>query len=221
MTFYHPILNEPIRFSENRISVLVMEHAEAMRSLLLMLRMQIGGETGPCVFAEKGELRELSKAAVLITDPFSLDWDAKRMLTKIFHAVSEQAEEYADAFRDIINRLNMLACEIGTVLDFDAAFEPLETAEDLIKLLGFHVDTENLSFPEGLIEYMKLQRRFFAKKLFVFYNLKSCLSETELAAFYRTVRYEKLQLLLIEDMQRKRLPEYEAETVLDKDLCIL
>ena len=54
----------------------------------------------------------------------------------------------------------------------------------------------------------------------MFYNLKAVLTADELAALYRMIRYEKLNVLLIEDMPRKRLEQYAKMTIVDEDLCI-
>lgn len=58
------------------------------------------------------------------------------------------------------------------------------------------------------------------KKLFIFYNLKACLSPEELELFYRSVFYEKLNVLLVEDTQRGIKSFCEDTLVVDKDLCI-
>lgn len=220
MTLAYPLLPEPIGFSEDGIRVLVIEHTQQLRGAVLELKEQLGGSKGKFVLAEKEQLLELSKSAVLVTDPFSLELDTKRILTKINQDACRAGAEYAPALQEILARLGQVAAGISTMLDYDVCFEVPETWDELIKVMGFRIDTQALSLPEQVLEFMKLQRLFFGKKLFVFYNLKACLSGQELAAFYRSVQYEKLHVLLLEDTLRKRLPEQEKTVVVDEDLCV-
>lgn len=88
------------------------------------------------------------------------------------------------------------------------------------KLFNFSVDVSNLSCVERLTLYIKLQQRFLKKKLVAVYNLKACLSSDELNLFYQTILYEKLHILLIEDIQRNHPLPIEHTFIIDRDLCI-
>lgn len=220
MTLAYPLLLEPLRFSEHGIQILVIEHPGQLRKAVLDLKEQLGGNKGEFVLAERGEIKELSKLAVLVTDPFSLELDTKRILTKINQEACKAGEGHADAFQDILARLANLAAEISVSVDFDVCFEIPQTWEELVKLMGFRIDAERMSIAEQVLEFMRIQRGLFGKKLFVFYNLKACLSSDELTAFYKTVQYQKLDILLLEDVSRRRVPEYENMTIIDEDLCV-
>ena len=79
----------------------------------------------------------------------------------------------------------------------------------------------SLDLPALLLEWMRLHRAFFGKRLFILYGLKSLLSEDELGSFYRSVFYEKLDLLLIEAWQQLPPRQEEVTTIIDRDLCVL
>lgn len=221
MTIALPLLNEAIRFEENTVNVLVIENIPQLRKLILSFLDQLNGLGGEIVLAENDEILELSKTAVLITDPFSLELDSKRIISKIVQDACIAAEEYAEKLQSIILELNRLAGEMCSSFEYDVSFNELGSFDELVKLMGFHADTENMSFPESLLEYMKLHRKFFGKKLFVFYNLKACLSPEELILFYRSAMYEKLNMLLVEDIQRSSISCFEKTVIVDKDLCII
>ena len=68
---------------------------------------------------------------------------------------------------------------------------------------------------------MRMQRAFFGKRLFILYGLKAILSRDELEGLLRSVRYEKLEVLLLDALQRGSTAEGEALTIIDEDLCIL
>ena len=52
-------------------------------------------------------------------------------------------------------------------------------------------------------------------------RLKAVLSEEELRALYRSVKYEKMTVLLVEPAQREYKIEGECVTIIDNDLCVI
>ncbi len=131
------------------------------------------------------------------------------------------AEPHGDRLKRLIVEINQLASELCLELDFDAVYTEIERPEELVRMMGFRAAGGDLPFTERLLTWMRLQRRFMGKQLFVFYGLSSFLEEDERRSFYRSVFYEKLRLLLIEPRQdRPPLPEEET-TIVDKDLCII
>ena len=43
----------------------------------------------------------------------------------------------------------------------------------------------------------------------------------ELELFYKSVKYEKLPLLLVEDIRRRIIKEDEKTVIIDEDLCVI
>ena len=121
----------------------------------------------------------------------------------------------------IIADINSIAVDICTAMDYEVSFTELDDADQIIKLLNFCIDKSEISFAETLLAYMKLNRMFFGKKLTAIYNLKACMSTEELELFYKSVKYEKLPLLLVEDIQRKAIPADERTVIIDEDLCVI
>ncbi len=221
MTLAYPLLQEPLVFEENRIQVLVVESPSELRKMILSLQQQEAGREGEFVLGEKFLPLEFSKYATLITDPFALDFAAKKIATKLNQQAMERAGDmYAEQFRQILAELNELAAGIGTGMEFEVSFSEFTGWEGLIKLMNFHIDRQTLPFSEQVLEYIRLQQRVFAKKLVILYNLKACLTLEELKHFYQAVKYEKLCVLLLEDRQRTEMGEDENVTIIDKDLCI-
>lgn len=221
MKLAYPVLNKSIDFSENNVNVLIIENAHELRRLISCVKSQIEGCDGELVLSETGTILELCKAAVLVTDPFSLDFSSRKVLAKINQEACNTASVYSEEFQVIMNNINALALTLGNSLGFEVSFDALEDYEEIIKLMGFHIDAEALSFPEQVLEYISLYRNLLKKSLFVFYNLKACFSEEELSLFYKCALYRKLNILLIEDCQRKVIEEYENIIIVDKDLCII
>ena len=71
-----------------------------------------------------------------------------------------------------------------------------------------------------LIDYMKLISSYIGAKILTLVNIKSYLSENELIELYQSVSYNKIQLLLIESVERKLLSN-EDVCIVDSDKCII
>lgn len=221
MTLVHPLLPEPIAFTEDKIAVLVVEAPKELRKMIFALQQQEAGHAGEFVLAEKFMPVEFSKYAALVTDPYALDFAAKKIAAKLTQqALAAAKEAYGEQLMAILAELNALAAGISTMLDFEVAFSEMESPEALVKQMDFHIDRQLLDFPEQVLEYAKLQQRVFGKKLVIFYNLKACLTEEEVKLLYKALRYEKIPLLLLEDRQRPGGEEDENVTIIDKDLCV-
>ena len=65
---------------------------------------------------------------------------------------------------------------------------------------------------------MRASAQILRKRLFVFVNLKSFLSQGELSKLYEFAFYEKLNLLLIEGISRDKL-DGERIVIIDDQLC--
>ena len=59
------------------------------------------------------------------------------------------------------------------------------------------------------------------KTVFIFYGLKACLSREEQEMLFRSILYEKLDVLLIEPFQRENVIKEECVTIIDRDLCVI
>lgn len=220
MTLAFPLLPEPIVFHENEIPILVVEHEGELRRLLLMLQQQIEGLSGDFVLAQDYTPVELSKKAFLITDPFSIDFETKKIAAKMDQEAIVIGTSYAESFQNLLNELNKLACSISTMFAFEATFSELEDWKPLIKYMNFHVDQDELSYPAQIVEFLKIQRYFFGKVLGIFYNLKAIMTSEEMQLLYESIHYEKLQVLLIEDSQRRNISAHEKVLIVDSDLCV-
>lgn len=221
MTFYYPLLERPLIIQENMVNVLIIENPAALRRFLHELSEQVMGHAGSIVLGVHNSPAELSQYAVLVTDPLNLNLDSRKMAGKILQAVIQAAENRGDEIQSILKEINILAAELSLSLDFEATFTELDNPTELLKVMNFHLDSDSLEFPELLLEWMRLQRLFIGKSLFVFYGLKAYLDEDELQIFYRSVFYEKLNLLLVEPFQGSNQVASEQVTIIDKDLCIL
>ena len=221
MMLYYPLLNEPLVFEENRINVLVIENPAALRTFISGLSSQINGMSGELILSVDFEPKELSKQALLLTDLFHPELETKKLLNKIQHDILTESEEFPEKVYSIIADIHALASDICSRIDINVTFSELNDFSEIIKILNFRPNCDELGFSATLLEWMNLYRKYFGKELFVFYGLKTFLSADELEVFYRSVFYEKLTVLLIEPFQGEVSLKEECVTIIDKDLCVL
>ncbi len=221
MTLMLPVLREPLVFRENQIQCLIIENPLVMREMMADLTDLAAGRAGKSVLSESFAPIDFINNAVLITDPFRLEFESKKLLGKLISEVSAVAVQHGDRLMRLISEINQLASDLCIELDFDAAFNGLERPEELVRMMGFYAEGEHLPFAERLLAWMRLQRRFLGKQLFIIYGLSAFLEENELSALYRNVFYEKLNLLLIEPRQFRPPLCEESVTIIDRDICII
>ena len=74
------------------------------------------------------------------------------------------------------------------------------------------------NFLERLVRYMRIVERLLKKKLFVFVNLRSYLSNQQIDELIKEATYQEIQLLLIETCARDCI-EGVTRYIIDKDGC--
>ena len=183
-------------------------------------RFPFGGQEEISVLAENFEPIEIANSLILLTDILAVDCTTRKLTNRIYEEVNLVASNHADALQSSIIALNQIALQISTEMDFDVSFIELTDPTPIFKLFNFSVDDSNLSCVERLTLYIKLQQRFLRKKLVAIYNLKACLSSHKLNLIYQTILYEKLHILLIEDIQHNNPLSIEHTFIIDRDLCI-
>lgn len=219
MTLSYFEFSNSLEFKEGRINTLVMENPVFYRNTVLKMKEQINGGNEEFFLYKNGQKEDFVKNTELITDIFGLKFDTKPLNTKIIQALKDETDLADDETFEIITKLNMFASELANKLAFDVSFKELTDLKEVIKLFEFFLDVETLNFCEKITEYMDVISSFSNKKLFVFLNLKSALTEEETEYFIKNAVYKKYSVLLLENKAQERIWENEKLTVIDRDLC--
>lgn len=217
MNFVHPLLEKAIEINEGEIVTLVIENPISLRNTV----NGIINASPEFVLSKNFIPIELSKHTEFVTDMFGVDFATKKISTKLNAEAERLSTEYPNETFSLFGALNDYAEMISESFEYPIKFSLVENAEKLIKMLEFSVDSENMSFPEALITYMELCRGFFGKKFFVFLNLKSFLSDSELETFCKNIAYEQFCTMFLESFDCGRRSEYEKKIIIDNDLCVI
>ena len=211
-------MNLQIEFLENQVIVLIMEEPGTFSAAIQDL---LAGEESQFILYEGEKNYSLEKAMEIVVDPFSLDFNNRKILQKLYKEWALEANEMfqkkTEINTDIINvlsqlQLNSLYGEIKYNLEF--------SWEDIFKIYQVGFQTEGEGILEKLLSYMKILSGLLEIRILCIVNLKTYLSEEQLKEVYQMAFYCKLQLLLIENREQSNL-EGEKTYIIDRDRCLI
>ncbi|MCF0138358.1 MAG: type II-A CRISPR-associated protein Csn2 [Oscillospiraceae bacterium] len=221
MRLMHPSFSSPIVLEEGRVNVLVAESPELYRSLLLDLTAQCAGQEGELILSRDFSVVPMSKNVALLREPLFPDFGSRKIVNSFLSGLEKTA--MGDSLcTDTYNLQSALAGYFEKLLyAFDA---PLKVDADvsvsaLLKAANLQVDTEDSTPVERLSTWMEVHTSLRLANVFVFANLKSCFSTSELKKLYREIRLKKYRVLLLEPVLYDNLRAEECTLLFDADLC--
>ena len=208
-----------IDFKEGTPEVLILENEISFRNIAGEIWKQCNGEDGDFVLSN-GKILKLDKHMVVISNPFDLDFQNRKVTSALYAKMSqigsEKVAEKSLLNTQMINLIENITDSINyTGITFQLDFD----WNDLFKMYSVKIEAPD-NFLIRMIEFIKVMTCLCGISLFCFYNLKSYLSEDELLLFYKEADYNKVSLLLIESFESKQM-DGEHITIIDKDLCVI
>ena len=221
MNLIYPEYSLSIQFEENKVFVISAEHPEVYSSILRDIWNQVQGEMGGFILSENEKIKNIAKEMDCIFNPFVIDCNDKRILSKLYQELKENIDnfliqesvelnQYIVNFLDEISKISPYALEYGLDLDIIG----------LLKIYGVKIESIYETLLERIIEYIKVMSQICNIKIFVFVDLKHYLLEEELKQLYEFVFYEKIVLIIIEPVYTRGIEGEKCWTI-DKDLCII
>lgn len=219
MTFSCYELQDPLEITENRAATLVIENRIFYRNFIEDLLLQTQNCSSRFAVFSDDEPLNISKCVEFITDIFSLPFDSRAIQSKINQIAAEEYAVTGSGSADILNKINGIGADIVSSLNFEISYSPLSDLSGILKLLSFRIESENLSFPERIVEYISFLSFYCGKKLFIVLNLKSALNKKEFSEFLKLICYKRINLLLIENQKSEYTDKNESIRIIDSDLC--
>lgn len=206
---------------ENKTHVLVMESKKDFTETIAEFLAQGEGHEGGFVLSDNDRELPITKAVDLLLTPFELDFQNKKIISRLYQELGAIANEEMPA--DL--------CEVNTaairLLDALAERSPyaityhLETdISSILKLYAVGIDGGEGNFLETLCDYIKVMTHLCGIRLFALVNLSTYLDEPDLAGLYEVAAYEKAQILLLENSTRRWL-DCEIVDIIDEDHCLI
>ena len=221
MKLVHAEYGIEIALKENQIPVLVIESPEKFSELIQELYLSKQGDEGKFLLSEADKLLNMGKFLELVVNPFAIDVNEKRIVQKLYQEMEAQVQEQLVLeTAEIHSRLISYLEEIAGKVTYPVIFDLEQNVLGLMKTYNVRLETESITMLEKLVEYFRLLHQLCRVEVIVCVNLKSYLSEVELRQLYETVFYEKLALILLENVQREKV-DGERICIMDRDWCII
>lgn len=205
----------------SRPVLMAIENQQLFSNIVQELYDQTGGEAGTFVLSEGEILYELGKVVELIINPYSVDFNNRKFMKKIYSdlcdiSITSKAMQLKIALTEMQAFIDELCFDYPIALDCATEIK----VGDLLKLYNVSVDVRADNMAERLTNYIQLSSRLLGTKVFVLVNLRSYLMDSEIIKIHETVRYENVALLLVESSFRADSRNMSV-VVIDKDRCVI
>lgn len=208
-----------IHFEENKVNVLIIENQQLFTQFLeIVMKKQ---EDDFILFSEKGKRLSIDKYIEIVHSPLLIDLNSKRILGHLYKELKAISEECFFMEKErinsaIISYMDKLSLKVPYPILFNLGLD----VTDLYKIYDIRMDFENLELTEKIIYYIQLEKMLCNTKVLVFVNLKAFLTIEQLQEVYKAAFYNKVQILLLEFVERAILSQ-EKYCIIDKDKCVI
>lgn len=219
ITLSYPLFESSIDFNDNIVKVIVIENPTEFLKFETQLLLAMEDKSEELALFKNHEEIQFKKYFEVITDVFSLDKSNKKIINKLYAKLQELAyqEDMYLKTCELEKNINEYVINLSEFVDCNLDYEQVDLL-GVFKSVNLKITDDNISFIEKLCDFVDVFNEFLKINYFVFINLKSYLNDEELQEFYKFVSYKKINLLLLENHQRNKLPN-ENLTIIDNDLC--
>ena len=220
MKLVHFELSEAILDENTVFTEWIIESPEVFSEYLQELNGQLVGEDGRFVLSENNKELDLAKKADMVINPFSVDVNSRKILNKLYvelSGLSKEEQMYTktmELFRYIQEYMLDLEQCTSYILEFDQEID----ISALLKAVNIHYEVKDVDFLEKIIQYIKIMIAVAGIKVFIFVNLRSYLSETQMQSLIQECEYQDVRILFIENQQRSCM-KGGKQYIIDIDKC--
>jgi CRISPR type II-A-associated protein Csn2 len=224
LKFVHPYVEKPITIKKGTPYVLAIEHPKILSKTISGLINQIESGTGEFLLFLRDKEVKFKGNVVFFDSCHRINFNERTIWNRIFTKLQDQMmseyryEEYMNLRTQLYSWIEDLIFELDL---------PIESNIKDFNLLGFiksmqlqSVSSLESDLLEQIIDVMKLYTSTLDPVLYIFQNLRSYLTKSELEAFYSNALLEKHRILLIENQAKNRL-DGEVYTIIDYDGCVI
>ena len=206
---------------ENKITTIVIENPLVMSEVIRNISRQVNGEDGEWILSEQDKIFSVEKSGIFLDNPLMVNSNEKRILTRLYKELSEQAntlmyEDYTRINSYIVSFLERLLDIVPYHLDMEVDMD----LTGILKLYGVKIESEGVSVLEALLDYLRALSCICNIRVAFILNVKQFLTLEEVRQLYEFCFYEKMYLINLEGQKNYNL-EQEKCVIIDKDLCII
>lgn len=221
MKLVYPDFSHQITFEEGKINLILIEGPFEFRKLVGELYLQTNGNEGRFVLSHGEEILKIQKSIHCIMNPFDLSLNSKKILDKIYNDLKDEVLD-TDLYMQqasVISELIRFIANVVERMDYPLIYNTEVDIKQIFKILNIRLNEEAGSLVEKIAEYIKINSQILGVEIFIFINLKSYLSKTEIESLQRYMEYYKINIVLIESRESFYTIDSEQKYVIDKDGC--
>lgn len=213
--------NVQIEFQENEVQVLTIENPVTFRKALQELQEQYNGGEGIWILSEGESPIPLGNYAEIVWSPLLIDLNERKIVSKLYQEMRKVTEEnfYQETEEirtKIVQYLEKVRFELPYMIDYNMDID----VSGLYKLCDVKLECCGTDILQTLSDYIKVLSLLSNIKMLILVSIKDYFDKEQLLELYKMAFYYKVNLLLVEAVQRDRL-EGEKNYILDKDNCLI
>lgn len=221
MKLVNPDLNINIELAENTVQIISIENKALFSKALQNLWNQYNGQEGSFILSEKGKILKIGKEAEVIFNPFDLDINNRKILTKLYKEIAGvTSEEYIEEATIINSRILDFITKIIDQLPYNLELDADMEVSEVLKIYNVRFEEDAITMVERIRDYIFTVHKVCGTSLFIFINLKDYITAEELLLLYKDIFLEKVSLIIIEGRQNRKYEE-ERTLIIDEDLCTI
>lgn len=212
-------LENKITFEEGKINVLEIYNKKFFRRMIGILNGEEEAENNEIVLLDNEKRVELKKNVFVLTDLFNIDFNSKKIITKIYNELIESIKKRQDdELENLTIKLRNYLIEEINDLPFEFNINSELEINDLLKAFNLKIDTtcyttivEKIEFIINIIANLKMAT------ILVIPNLKVYLEKEEIIEIYKYSLYNNIKLLILENSSNEKIENYEIKNIIDKE----
>ena len=212
-------LENKITFEEGKINVLEIYNKKFFRRMIEILNGEEEAESNEIVLLDNEKRVELKKNVLVFTDLFNIDFNSKKIITKIYNELIESIKKRQDdELENLTIKLRNYLIEDINELPFEFNINSELEINDLLKAFNLKIDTtcyttivEKIEFIINIIANLKMAT------ILVIPNLKVYLEKEEIIEIYKYSLYNNIKLLILENSSNEKIENYEIKNIIDKE----
>lgn len=198
----------------------IIESPELFARYLQELYGQYAKCEGKFVLSQNIKELDISKYVEIITDPFAVDLNGRKIINKLYTELNELSKtemmytKTLQLAQHIQEYLLDLESNTNHILQFNGEMD----VTGLLKTMDVKIEDCTEKFFERLVCYIKNVIGVLSVKVFVFINLRSYLTNNQMEELIQEITYQEVHALFIENQERTCL-KGGIRYIIDKDGC--
>lgn len=141
-------------------------------------------------------------------------------LKKLYEDLSSYSNNFLQDYvvtlkKDILDFLEKLSTEY----DFDFSFDDDTDLVDILKAHNFKPNVDSDDLLTGLLDFIVLTNKYCSFEAYVLLNFHCYFDEEEIEKIYDALKYQGIEILIIESQNSFHSLPQENLYILDKDMC--